>query len=97
LVAVAVITVSAAAMVAPVAHAEPYDVSCGFRGPNPPLPDARAQVQHVQLEQPWSASLYPNVKVDNAFDYYYVQLIPGAVAWSVGDFCQALRAGLGSS
>lgn len=62
------------------------ETSCQFRGPNPPLTEARREAQRFSdaFPQDWGP---PDFKIDNIFDYYYSQLIPGAIEWLVIKGC----------
>lgn len=63
------------------------DMGCNFRGPNPSLSTARAEAQRFIDHFPGVANSWYQYKVDNAFDYFYNQLIPGAVEYSVQLIC----------
>jgi hypothetical protein len=84
----AAIATAAPATHYPTASAGPSAKDCSFTGNNPALPVARSETQRFLQYRP--AMLQLGVGVDNAFDYYYRQLIPGAIEWSVGSTCQQL-------
>ncbi|WP_156526229.1 hypothetical protein [Mycobacterium adipatum] len=54
------------------------DTTCGFRGPNPTLAEARREAQRIKDAYP-DAAAFQAVEIDHLFDYYYQQLIPGSV------------------
>lgn len=66
------------------------DTTCGFRGPNPKLAEARREAQRIKDAYPEAAG-FQALEIDHLFDYYYQQLIPGSVEAYVKLACSKIE------